>query len=201
MQSDFLRLLCRAKLIKRWSGTLCLEEDDVARHTYDVAVITYLLCVILNENSDNKIDTNKAVTVAIFHDCTDMILTHIISPVKKCNSRILNAVDELKKEAENQIVNMLSPTMQKEFFTILECEDTLINQVVKIADNIDVYCKSLEEIQRGNIEFLTIYKQSLMKLKVHAEKYSYVGEFIDIFLEPCEENNYKFRYLHEEEEL
>lgn len=194
MNSNFLKLLYRSRLIKRWSGTECIVEEDVAQHSHSVAIIAYLLCDLMITYHKISIEVGDVVLAAIFHDCSDTILTHIISPVKNNNIQISKAVNLLKQNTYTEMINMLPCEMQGKIGDILY-PPKQVKDIIEIADNIDEYCKALSELERGNLEFQGIYQQTLDRLKEDAEQYPFVAQFISIFLEPFKDKDYKFRYL------
>jgi 5'-deoxynucleotidase len=195
MNSNFLKLLYRSSSIKRWSGTNCVYTEDVAQHSYNVSVITYLLCTTMKIYYGIEIDINLAVTKSVFHDCTDTILTHLISPVKKNNKAMQQAVGILEENTRSQIERMLPDEMQEEFKQYVCRSSSLIDEIIEIADNIDVYCKSILELSRGNEEFRIPSEQSSSKLKEDIKNYPFIEQFVSLFLESFAKDDYSFRYL------
>lgn len=198
MKSDFLNLLYRMRYIKRWSGTTCFDSEDVAQHSFNVTVITHLLCHIIKFVYNKEIDVEHALSSALYHDCADTILTHIIAPVKNNNGEIKDAISKLKHTAIKQISLMLPEVLQIDLNNLLKREDELIKEVIEMADIIDIYCKSITELNKGNLEFQNPYDQATFKLKCAMESKPYIKTFYDLFLSNFSKGNLYYKYLNQE---
>ncbi len=181
-------------MIRRWSGTRCIFEDNLAIHTYNVIVISYLLCSLIKNYYNIEVNIESVLRKAIFHDSTDIILTHIIAPVKNYNYDTYNMYQKLKGDAFENIIKLLPLELQGDIRNI-ENAVYLEKQIIEIADNIDVYCKSFQEIEAGNKEFLIPYEQAKKKLDNNIKEKPYIEKFRAIFLESFEFEDYRFRYL------
>jgi len=192
LESDFVNLLYRMRYVKRWSGTSCLDIEDAAQHSFNVTVITHLLCYILKSVYHESINIEDALSSALYHDCTDTILTHIIAPVKNHCPEIQNAMLTLKHESRLHISSLLPKSLQINLF---QRKDDLIDEVVEMADIIDTYCKSLTELKKGNIEFQNPYDQVTGKLQRAIDTKPYIKTFYDLFLVGFSKNDFSFKYL------
>lgn len=57
--------------------------ENVAEHSFHVSLIAHCLCSIANEVFNKESGTNKAVTLSIFHDVTEVFTGGISTPVRK----------------------------------------------------------------------------------------------------------------------
>ncbi|NCV02331.1 MAG: HD domain-containing protein, partial [Proteobacteria bacterium] len=66
--------LYRLRLIGRWGLMRSTVPENVAEHTYQVAILTHALATISHDvfgRTDVPID--RAITLALFHDATEVI--------------------------------------------------------------------------------------------------------------------------------
>ena len=194
LKSDFINLLYRMRYVKRWSGTTCIDCEDAAQHSFNVTVITHLLCHILKSVYHISINIEHALSSALYHDCTDTILTHIISPVKNDNAEIKDAISNLKYKATQHISSMLPEVLQISLDNLLK-EDELVKEVIEMADIIDTYCKSSTELKKGNLEFKNPYDQVNCKLKSVIKSKPYIKTFYDLFLLDFSKSELSYKYL------
>ena len=60
----------RLRYIERWSLMRNVVKENVAEHSFHVALLTHMLCTIGNELFDRQIPTDQVVSKALFHDLT-----------------------------------------------------------------------------------------------------------------------------------
>jgi 5'-deoxynucleotidase len=196
MQSNFYALLYRLRSIYRWSGTRALQPEDVAQHSYGVALVSHALCEIKKSIYNEEIDTEKVVIYSLYHDATDSMLTHIIAPIKNFNQNTKNTFNELKTESINHLLNMLPNELYDVYYSTLHGKfDEEIIKVVHIADQIDAFIKCKVEYLRGNAEFTNAYEQTGASIKRLSEEYLYVKYFMETFMESFEFLSAEYRYL------
>ncbi|MFS1519600.1 5'-deoxynucleotidase [Bacillus sp. SCS-151] len=192
MSYYFYAMMQRLSMIPRWNGTYSLKSEDVAQHSFNVVVFTHALCMIKKQIFNEEIDIEKALEYAIFHDSTDSITTHIISPIKN-HSSIKENYTITKQSAKKHLIKGLPIELQSSYFNTLHVENMDIEYIVEVADQLDGYCKAIFEVKRGNSEFkpiLSKFEDSLGKL---ASEHEYIKYFLDNFIPSFldEENNFK----------
>ncbi|NDB71616.1 MAG: 5'-deoxynucleotidase, partial [Proteobacteria bacterium] len=104
--------LYRLRLIGRWGLMRSTVPENVAEHTYQVAILTHALATISHDvfgRTDVPID--RAITLALFHDATEVITGDIPTPVKHHNPRVHASLRELEHLAAEQLTGLApSPT-------------------------------------------------------------------------------------------
>jgi 5'-deoxynucleotidase len=182
METPFYYLLYRSRLTPRWSGTFCLDPEDVAQHSHSVAIITHILCEIKKTIYNENIDTGTAVLCAIYHDSIDTVLTHIIAPIKK-HQIMSESYDEICKTTESHIQNMLPVEFHAGFENLLRRTDEYSEywDVVSVANKIDRLCKCMFEVSKGNQDFKLILEESERSMDFLVEQYSYANYFMRTF--------------------
>lgn len=162
----FLAYMYRLKHIERWSLMRNTDKENVAEHTFHVAMTTHMLCTIANEVFHKKVDTGQAVALALFHDATEVFTGDIPTPVKHHNSRLLNNFREIEQLAAERLVGMIPAELQRVYSPLIDPQgDHELRSFVKAADLLDAYVKCISELAAGNREFEIAKRQTEQKLK------------------------------------
>ena len=153
--------------VKRFNNRPVTFSESVAEHSYYVAHFVKLLCLLLEKNKV-KIDTKKAVSMALIHDSEEGFSGDIINPFKHFNEKIATAIGEVNKETVYLMFEDLPQEVSKHFINLWREEQkraSIESQVVKVADSLSLLSKCYEEIEVGNHFFHEIYKKELKHLK------------------------------------
>jgi 5'-deoxynucleotidase len=164
MNNHFFAYMYRLRYIERWSLMRNVVKENVAEHSYHVAMLTHALCTIANEIFDRNIPTEKAVTMALFHDSTEVFTGDIPTPVKHHNRDILSSFREIEHRAGKRLISMIPQELQKIYEPLINAknEDHELKPYCKAADLLDAYLKCVTELSAGNREFL-VAKQQIEK--------------------------------------
>ncbi|MBB3113586.1 5'-deoxynucleotidase [Paenibacillus phyllosphaerae] len=182
MDNHFIAYMYRLRYIKRWSLMRNTTRENVAEHSYHVALLSHLLCEIGNQVFGRSLNADRAAAIALFHDATEVFTGDIPTPVKHHNPRMLSNFRELEAMAADRLVNMVPEplkdvyepllrehAMPGESLTQLSEEERELRRMVKAADLLDAYIKCLSELSSGNREFAVAkgqIEQSLAKLNL-----------------------------------
>ena len=79
--SPFYAHLSRLRFIKRWGLMRNAVEEDVAQHSWEVAVLAHALAVISRDVFGQNVDPNAVATRALFHEATEGITAALPAPV------------------------------------------------------------------------------------------------------------------------
>ncbi|MBN2910443.1 5'-deoxynucleotidase [Polycladomyces sp. WAk] len=156
----FFAYLYRLRLIQRWSLMRNVMPENVAEHSFHVALLTHALCTIGIEVFGKQIPVEKAVTLALFHDVTEVITGDIPSPVKHHNDKLLGGFRELENLAAERLCDMIPEPLHRHYRPLIHGEDSDLHRWVKAADLLDAYLKCEMEISAGNREF-AVAKQEI----------------------------------------
>ncbi|MCM3340474.1 5'-deoxynucleotidase [Paenibacillus sp. MER TA 81-3] len=168
LSHHFFAYMYRLKHIERWSLMRNTNKENVAEHSFHVAMTTHMLCTIANEVFHKEIDTGKAVTYALFHDATEVFTGDIPTPVKHHNARILSNFREIEQLAAERLIRMIPEELQSVYAPLIDPKSELEKEVrlyVKAADLLDAYFKCGSELAAGNREFEVAKHQTEEKLK------------------------------------
>ncbi|WP_064791422.1 5'-deoxynucleotidase [Shewanella woodyi] len=174
--------LARMKLIQRWPLMYNVRSENVQEHSLQVAMVAHALAIISNQKFGTKLSPDRAATVAIFHDASEILTGDLPTPVKYFNKEIEAEYKKIEAIAEHRLLEMVPEEFQQEYQPLLSNEhaDSEYKLLVKSADTICAFLKCLEELRAGNNEFNTARKrliESLDKNPDPAVKY-----FVDCYV-------------------
>ncbi|AKJ42739.1 5'-deoxynucleotidase [Pragia fontium] len=181
-QSHFFAYLSRLKLISRWPLMRNVRTENVSEHSLQVAFVAHALAVIKNRKFNGNLSPDRVALLAMYHDASEVLTGDMPTPIKYYNPQIAHEYKKIEKVAQLKLIEMLPEEIQQDFRAILDddyySEDEKL--VVKQADALCAYLKSLEELSAGNKEF-KLAKQRLEKtLKLrHSPEMEY---FIKVFV-------------------
>ena len=154
-QSHFFAHLSRMKLINRWPLMRNIRTENVQEHSLQVAMVAHALALIRNKFFDGDIDPNQVATIAMFHDVSEVITGDLPTPVKYSNPIIRDEYKKIEKLAEQKLINMAPEAFTQDYAQLIDhhYHNKDITFIVKAADVICAYLKTLEELSAGNREF------------------------------------------------
>jgi 5'-deoxynucleotidase len=195
MGNDFFAYLYRLRYIERWSLMRNTVRENVAEHSYHVAILTHLLCNIAQEIFGREVAVDRAVSIALFHDVTEVFTGDIPTPVKHHNPDILSSFRQIERMAGDKLHGMVPKELQAVYKPLLtypnrtvepnndskpsaidayDEETSELRRYVKAADLLDAYIKCMTELSAGNREFGPAKKQieqSIAKLDMPEVNY------------------------------
>jgi 5'-deoxynucleotidase len=180
--SHFFAYLYRLRFIQRWVLMRSAVPENVAEHTYQVALLTHALCTISRDVFGNAdVDTGGAVILALFHDAEEVMTGDIPSPVKHHNPGMLRSIREIESLASQQLLSMVPSQLAGSYSAIIgdgqRSGDLL--RWVKAADTLDAYLKCVMELAVGNREFAVALSQ--LEEKARAMEMPEVDYFLEWF--------------------
>lgn len=172
MNYHFSAYMYRLRSIHRWSLMRSTATENVAEHSYHVALLTHLLCEIGNGMFGRQLNSERGATLALFHDATEVFTGDIPTPVKHHNPRLLSNFREMESIAAERLLSMVPLELTSTYEPLLSHnehtsnpEDAVLHKYVKAADSLDAYLKCAWELTAGNREFAVAKKQLFEKLE------------------------------------
>ncbi|WP_282936918.1 5'-deoxynucleotidase [Paenibacillus sp. RC67] len=163
MDSHFFAYMYRLRYIERWSLMRNVVKENVAEHSFHVALLTHVLCTIANEEFNRNIPTDRIVSMALFHDATEVFTGDIPTPVKHHNPKILSNFRDIEQMAAERLLDMIPPKLKPIYEPLIDTKsaglDSELKRYVKAADLLDAYLKCVTELSAGNKEFGSAKKQ------------------------------------------
>ena len=153
MSYAFFAYLSRLKLISRWSLMRNTQPENDAEHSLQVAMIAHAIAVIGRNRYHRETDPEHVLTLAVYHDATEVMTGDLPTPVKYHNDELRSAYRRLEDVSADRLLALLPEDLQPAFTRCLKQEQGYDRDVVKAADRISAYIKCLEEKRAGNREF------------------------------------------------
>ena len=154
MAYNFYAYLNRMKYIKRWSLMRSTVNENIMEHSEQVAQIAHALAMINNKFYGGNVNPDRCVTLAVFHECSEVITGDLPTPIKYYNNDIKVAYKDIEAIANNKLLTMLPEEFRLDYEEIIDAdESTMEYKLSKSADKISAYVKCLEELKSGNKEF------------------------------------------------
>lgn len=181
LDSHFFAYLYRLRYIERWSLMRNIMRENVAEHSFHVAVLTHALCTIANEVFGQQLPTDRIVSMALFHDVTEVITGDIPTPVKHHNKDILSNFREIEELAAERLSSMIPDELRNVYKPLISGKRELdaYRRYVKAADLLDAYLKCTSELSAGNREFSVAKRQ--IEAQLSQLNMPEVGYFLEHF--------------------
>ena len=107
MDSHFIAYMYRLRYIERWSLMRNTTRENVAEHSYHVALLAHMLCEIGNRVYGRSLNADRAASMALFHDATEVFTGDIPTPVKHHNPKMLANFREIEAMAAERLLGMV----------------------------------------------------------------------------------------------
>ena len=168
VHSPFYAHLARLRYIKRWGLMRNAEAEDVAQHSWEVAVLAHALAVISRDVFKQPVDPNAVAARALFHDATEAITGDLPTPVKY-SPAMRHATANLEGEVCREMVSLLPQALQTSMSAVMDHETWPADEaaLVKTADRLAAWLKCQAELRFGNPEFAQAEQQIRRKLDEH----------------------------------
>ena len=160
-----------------------------------VAVIAHALAVIKRDVFGRKSDPGLAVSIALFHDSSEIFTGDMPTPIKYYDSEIMEAYKKVESVASRKLLTALPSELRPAYKKVLSPDvDNEMCVLVKAADIIAAYIKCIEELKAGNLEFRLAAEQSREKLsKLNSPEADYfIENFIPAFELTLDELDFSF---------
>ena len=166
-QSTFMAWITRMPLLERWALMHCFQSENVSEHCHQVAVIAHLLTVIKNKRFAGNLNPDKAATLALYHEVSETKLQDMNTNTKYHNPEFTKAYKKLEDLAEKECLATLPEDLQSEMEPLIVQSkvDPAYKDIVKAADIIQAYVKTMNELRFNNDEFHHVEENLAMKLR------------------------------------
>ena len=191
--SHFFAYLSRMKFIQRWGLMRNTCPENIQEHSLQVAMIAHGLALVKNKYFSGKVNPERVMALAVFHEVSEVITGDLATPIKYFNPEIEKAYHDIEGIAKERLHQMLPPELQDEYQSLLFLDDGEKEnwQLVKAADKICAYLKCVEELKTGNQEFAQAekaIKKDLEKMNL-PEVHYFIEKFVPSFTLTLDELN------------
>lgn len=191
----FFAMLSRMKYINRWGLMRNTREENLCEHSLETAIIAHALAVIGNQRFGKSYDPQRAATLALLHDASEIITGDMPTPVKYHSEEIRRAYAEVEDLAVEHLVSMLPEELRpayRELMTMDSPGDEALKPIVKAADRMSAVIKCVEERQSGNRDFNKAEQtiiNTIREMKLPEADY-FLEEFLPSYGLTIEEQDY-----------
>ena len=165
MGYSFFAFLSRMKNIGRWALMRNSYPENVQEHSHMVAVLAHALAAIGRDVYGKNTSPDRAASIALLHDASEILTGDMPTPVKYHNPEIQTAYKEIEATASKKLLSTLPEELKHTYEELLLSEDRELTKYVKAADKLSAYIKCLEELKAGNNEFRLAARQTRAKLR------------------------------------
>ena len=153
MSYPFFAYLSRLKLIHRWSLMRNTVPENDAEHSLQVAMIAHAIAVIARDRYGKQVNPEYVLSLAVYHDATEVMTGDLPTPVKYHNDELRGAYHRLEALSADRLLALLPDDLQPAFTPYMKQESGYEHTLVKAADRISACVKCMEEQRAGNREF------------------------------------------------
>ena len=189
MKNSFFAFLSRMKHINRWGLMHNSRYENLAEHSFETAYIANALANIENAHFGGDFDAERITTLALFHDCAEIITGDLPTPVKYKHSGITGAYSQVEKAAKQTLICSLDPALQDVYTEYLDYEKTKYYNIIKAADKLSALIKCRQELAIGNGDFASAEKtitKSLENTGLESVKY-FVDNVLPLYTKTLDE--------------
>ena len=139
MSHHFYAMLSRMKYITRWGLMRNTRPENLSEHALEVAVLAHALAILGNTRLGLDLDPDRAASLALFHDASEILTGDLPTPVKYAAPDIKLAYKQVERDAACRLLEMLPADLQASYRALLlpEEADPALRSIVKAAE--DVY--------------------------------------------------------------
>ena len=180
MSFPFFAYLSRLRLIRRWSLMRNTVPENDAEHSLQVAMIAHAIAVIARDRYGKDVNPEHVLSLAVYHDATEVMTGDLPTPVKYHNDELRGAYHRLESLSADRLLALLPEDLQPAFTPYMKQESGYEHTLVKAADRISAYIKCMEEQRAGNREF--DYAAENIRKSISAIELPEVRDFLTDFL-------------------
>ncbi len=180
MAFPFFAYLSRLRLIRRWSLMRNTVPENDAEHSLQVAMIAHALAVIARDRYGKQVDPEHVLSLAVYHDATEVMTGDLPTPVKYHSEELRDAYRRLESLSADRLLALLPEEMRGAFSPYMKQEAGYARDIVKAADRLSAYIKCLEEQRAGNREF--DYAAENIRASLNDLEYPEIQDFMEEFL-------------------
>ncbi|WP_199615704.1 5'-deoxynucleotidase [Paenibacillus alkalitolerans] len=179
MGNHFIAYIYRLRYIERWSLMRNVVRENVAEHSFHVAVLAHTLGTIARDVYGKPVEPQRFATRALFHDATEVFTGDIPTPVKHHNPDISHNFREIERLAAERLTGLVPDALKGAYAPLLESKSVHDEEYkyVKAADLLDAYLKCTTELSAGNREFAVAKKQ--IEASMHALDMEEIRYFLE----------------------
>ena len=161
MLHHFFASISRLRYIRRWGLMRSSITKNDAEHSLQVAMLAHGMALIGKNRYGRDCNPEHIVTLAVYHDASEVITGDMPTPVKYSSPGLRDAYKALDAESVASMTRLLPPELAEEVSpfisgSLLTAEE---KRLLKAADRLSALVKCMEEQRSGNHEFDAALRQ------------------------------------------
>ena len=161
MIHHFFAYIARLRYIRRWGLMRSSMSENDAEHSLQVAMLAHGMALIGKNRYGRDCNPEHIVTLAVYHDASEVITGDMPTPVKYSSPGLRDAYKALEAESVASMTLLLPPELAEEVSpfisgSLLTAEE---KRLLKAADRLSALVKCMEEQRSGNHEFDAALRQ------------------------------------------
>ena len=166
MANEFYALMGRMRYITRWGLMRNTFSENIAEHSFQVAVLAHALALIRRDILHLPTPApERCATAALYHDTSEILTGDLPTPIKYYNPDIKDAYKQVERIAGNRLLDMLPKELRCSYEHLVLEDAVEVLPLLKAADKLAAHIKCLEEQKAGNSEFDTAARQTWDAMK------------------------------------
>ena len=166
MANEFYALMGRMKYITRWGLMRNTFSENIQEHSHQVAVLAHALALIRRDILKLEgPDPDRCAVAALYHDASEILTGDLPTPIKYYNPDIKHAYKQVERVAGERLLDMLPPALRESYAPLVLEDDKVVLPIVKAADKLTAYIKSVEEQKAGNTEYDSAEKATMQAMR------------------------------------
>ena len=151
-EEDFYERLYRLSYITRYDTVPRVKDENVAEHSF------YVAAMLLKLDEVYKFDLGKALVIAVSHDVLENETGDIGHIVKKDHQDLYDVLKVVEKRALQKYPSAIKYGIEE-----YDRDDTIESKIVHLADAIQCYQYSSNEIRLGSSFYFDEVKENSLK--------------------------------------
>jgi 5'-deoxynucleotidase YfbR-like HD superfamily hydrolase len=145
--------------------------ESVVEHSFYTAYFVSILCHLLEKSpptGGERVNTKKALEMALVHDMEETFSGDIVTPFKHYSPEVEEAIAKVNQETIPRAFEGLPEALVSYYITLWTEEgkgESIEAQIVKVADKLSLITKCAEEVRVGNESFQEIYSYGVRFLR------------------------------------
>ena len=148
----------RLRTIQRFNSLIRLAGEDVAQHSYYVAILAMRMGDEINEKAINEtgkpeIDMELLLRKALLHDIPECLTGDVLWATKRHNDLISDGIHMAEESMIDDLLKETSSILKGYRKYMMECKDGKEGAIVATADLLELGMYCFEEASMGNPGF------------------------------------------------
>lgn len=169
---NFLKEERKLDKIIRFSAQIRIKDENVAEHSFHVALYAMILADLEEKIFKHKIDKEKLLKTALLHDLEECLTGDIIYGFKHTDKSLTREIKKMSEKFFKKLMENLSKEVAEEYLSLwkqAKDKKKIEGKIIEAADKLEGLIYALNEFSLGNKEFkktIEIYKKQLKGLKL-----------------------------------